>query len=175
MLICQSVFLSFRILVACAVVFFWIFWLEDQVLYSLSTSSFFFPLHLAGKIFWFIDVYFQKAIELVTKATEEDKKKNYPEALRLYEHGIDYFLHAIKCKLLFFFLQLVFECNPCIFMQFCSYFYLFSSKLGGARWMWFLESPFVLIEKRGKLAFFKSQFNFIYLFVYLFCRIFLFL
>ncbi|VDK46912.1 unnamed protein product [Anisakis simplex] len=39
---------------------------------------------------------FQKAIELVTKATEEDKKKNYQEALRLYEHGIDYFLHAIK-------------------------------------------------------------------------------
>ncbi|VDK73372.1 unnamed protein product [Litomosoides sigmodontis] len=38
----------------------------------------------------------QKAIELVTKATEEDKKKNYPEALRLYKHGIDYFLHAIK-------------------------------------------------------------------------------
>ncbi|VDN53364.1 unnamed protein product, partial [Dracunculus medinensis] len=36
------------------------------------------------------------AIELVTKATEEDKKKNYQEALRLYEHGIDYFLHAIK-------------------------------------------------------------------------------
>ncbi|VIO96402.1 Uncharacterized protein BM_BM6369 [Brugia malayi] len=38
----------------------------------------------------------QKAIELVTKATEEDKRKNYPEALRLYKHGIDYFLHAIK-------------------------------------------------------------------------------
>uniref|UniRef100_A0A0R3S426 MIT domain-containing protein n=1 Tax=Elaeophora elaphi TaxID=1147741 RepID=A0A0R3S426_9BILA len=38
----------------------------------------------------------QKAIELVTRATEEDKKKNYPEALRLYKHGIDYFLHAIK-------------------------------------------------------------------------------
>ncbi|VDD94996.1 unnamed protein product [Enterobius vermicularis] len=39
---------------------------------------------------------FSKAIELVTKATEEDKKKNYQEALRLYEHGVDYFLHAIK-------------------------------------------------------------------------------
>ncbi|XP_055709677.1 vacuolar protein sorting-associated protein 4 [Phlebotomus papatasi] len=38
----------------------------------------------------------QKAIELVTKATEEDKKKNYEEALRLYEHGVEYFLHAIK-------------------------------------------------------------------------------
>lgn len=40
----------------------------------------------------------QKAIDLVTKATEEDKNKNYAEALRLYEHGVEYFLHAIKCK-----------------------------------------------------------------------------
>ncbi|XP_031627015.1 vacuolar protein sorting-associated protein 4B [Contarinia nasturtii] len=38
----------------------------------------------------------QKAIDLVTKATEEDKNKNYAEALRLYEHGVEYFLHAIK-------------------------------------------------------------------------------
>jgi len=38
----------------------------------------------------------QKAIDLVTKATEEDKNKNYEEALRLYEHGVEYFLHAIK-------------------------------------------------------------------------------
>lgn len=38
----------------------------------------------------------QKAIELVTKATEEDKKKNYEEALRMYEHAVEYFLHAIK-------------------------------------------------------------------------------
>lgn len=38
-----------------------------------------------------------KAIELVTKATEEDRNKNYEEALRLYEHGVEYFLHAIKC------------------------------------------------------------------------------
>ena len=38
----------------------------------------------------------QKAIDLVTKATEEDQKKNYAEALRLYEHAVEYFLHAIK-------------------------------------------------------------------------------
>lgn len=38
----------------------------------------------------------QKAIELVTKATEEDKNKNYEEALKLYEHSVEYFLHAIK-------------------------------------------------------------------------------
>ena len=43
-------------------------------------------------------MYLQKAIDLVTKATEEDKNKNYEEALRLYEHSVEYFLHAIKCK-----------------------------------------------------------------------------
>ncbi|KAI6182194.1 Vesicle-fusing ATPase [Aphelenchoides bicaudatus] len=37
-----------------------------------------------------------KAIELVTKATEEDKKKNYREALKLYMNGCDYFLLALK-------------------------------------------------------------------------------
>lgn len=46
----------------------------------------------------------QKAIELVTKATEEDRNKNYEEALRLYEHGVEYFLHAIKCKYSTFYL-----------------------------------------------------------------------
>lgn len=38
----------------------------------------------------------QKAIDLVTRATDEDKNKNYAEALRLYEHGVEYFLHSIK-------------------------------------------------------------------------------
>lgn len=38
----------------------------------------------------------QKAIDLATKATEEDKNKNYAEALRLYEHAVEYFLHVIK-------------------------------------------------------------------------------
>lgn len=42
--------------------------------------------------------FLKKAIELVTKATEEDQKQNFQEALRLYEHGVEYFLHAIKCK-----------------------------------------------------------------------------
>lgn len=58
----------------------------------------------------------QKAIELVTKATEEDRNKNYEEALRLYEHGVEYFLHAIKCnrylvypKILCYFCQLLDE------------------------------------------------------------------
>ena len=40
----------------------------------------------------------QKAIDLVTKATEEDKNKNFEEALKLYEHGVEYFLHSIKCE-----------------------------------------------------------------------------
>uniref|UniRef100_A0A0N4Z9Q9 vesicle-fusing ATPase n=1 Tax=Parastrongyloides trichosuri TaxID=131310 RepID=A0A0N4Z9Q9_PARTI len=38
----------------------------------------------------------QKAIELVTKATEEDNKQNYKQALAFYDNGIQYFLHAIK-------------------------------------------------------------------------------
>lgn len=42
----------------------------------------------------------QKAIDLVTKATEEDRNKNYGEALRLYEHGVEHFLHAIKCTII---------------------------------------------------------------------------
>jgi len=41
---------------------------------------------------------YQKAIETVTKATEEDKLENFEEAARLYELGVQYFLHYIKCK-----------------------------------------------------------------------------
>lgn len=40
----------------------------------------------------------QKAIELVTKATAEDKAGNFEEALQLYENAVQYFLHAMKCK-----------------------------------------------------------------------------
>lgn len=36
----------------------------------------------------------------MTKACEEDKNKNYEEALKLYQHAVEYFLHAIKCKLI---------------------------------------------------------------------------
>jgi len=38
----------------------------------------------------------QNAIDIVKRATEEDKKQNYAEALKLYESGVEYFLHAIK-------------------------------------------------------------------------------
>ncbi|VDL16981.1 unnamed protein product [Hymenolepis diminuta] len=37
-----------------------------------------------------------RGIETVVRATEEDKKKNYDEALRLYQIGCDYMLHALK-------------------------------------------------------------------------------
>lgn len=38
----------------------------------------------------------QKAIEIVTRATQEDQKENYEEAFQLYQHGVEYFLHALK-------------------------------------------------------------------------------
>lgn len=38
----------------------------------------------------------EKAIELAKKATEEDNKKNYAEAWKLYENAVQYFLHALK-------------------------------------------------------------------------------
>lgn len=40
----------------------------------------------------------QKAIDLAQKASEEDKAKNYEEALHCYQAAIQYFLHVIKCK-----------------------------------------------------------------------------
>jgi len=36
------------------------------------------------------------AIQMVTRATEEDNKKNYVEALNLYQTGVQYFLESIK-------------------------------------------------------------------------------
>eukprot|EP01126_Amoeba_proteus_P055358 TRINITY_DN6861_c0_g1_i3.p1 TRINITY_DN6861_c0_g1~~TRINITY_DN6861_c0_g1_i3.p1 ORF type:complete len:435 (+),score=90.78 TRINITY_DN6861_c0_g1_i3:339-1643(+) len=40
--------------------------------------------------------FLTKAIELVKKATEEDKAQNYREALRLYELSLEYFVTALK-------------------------------------------------------------------------------
>lgn len=37
-----------------------------------------------------------KAIDFVKRATEEEKKSNFEEALRLYQTGIEYFLHSMK-------------------------------------------------------------------------------
>uniref|UniRef100_A0A673CKF4 vesicle-fusing ATPase n=1 Tax=Sphaeramia orbicularis TaxID=375764 RepID=A0A673CKF4_9TELE len=38
----------------------------------------------------------QKAIDLATKAAQEDKAQNYEEALRLYQAAVQYFLHVVK-------------------------------------------------------------------------------
>ncbi|XP_053570619.1 vacuolar protein sorting-associated protein 4B [Bombina bombina] len=38
----------------------------------------------------------QKAIDLASKASQEDKAGNYEEALRLYQHAVQYFLHVVK-------------------------------------------------------------------------------
>uniref|UniRef100_A0A8C8CEB5 vesicle-fusing ATPase n=1 Tax=Oncorhynchus tshawytscha TaxID=74940 RepID=A0A8C8CEB5_ONCTS len=37
-----------------------------------------------------------KAIDLASKAAQEDKAQNYDEALRLYQHAVQYFLHVVK-------------------------------------------------------------------------------
>uniref|UniRef100_A0A6I8T004 vesicle-fusing ATPase n=1 Tax=Xenopus tropicalis TaxID=8364 RepID=A0A6I8T004_XENTR len=37
-----------------------------------------------------------KAIDLASKASQEDKAGNYEEALRLYQHSVQYFLHVVK-------------------------------------------------------------------------------
>ncbi|XP_069814214.1 vacuolar protein sorting-associated protein 4B [Dendropsophus ebraccatus] len=38
----------------------------------------------------------QKAIDLASKASQEDKAGNYEEALRLYQSAVQYFLHVVK-------------------------------------------------------------------------------
>ncbi|XP_036296979.1 vacuolar protein sorting-associated protein 4B-like [Pipistrellus kuhlii] len=38
----------------------------------------------------------QKAIDLASKAAQEDKAGNDEEALRLYQHAVQYFPHAVK-------------------------------------------------------------------------------
>ena len=42
--------------------------------------------------------FLQKAIAIVTKATEEDNNKNYEEAFRLYQLSLEYFMTALKCE-----------------------------------------------------------------------------
>lgn len=45
-----------------------------------------------------MSLLFQKAIDLASKAAQEDKAQNYEEALRLYQAAVQYFLHVVKCK-----------------------------------------------------------------------------
>jgi len=40
--------------------------------------------------------FLQKAITIVTQATEADSKKDYSEAFRLYQHALEYFMTALK-------------------------------------------------------------------------------
>ena len=47
---------------------------------------------------WFLSPFKQKAIDLASKAAQEDKAGNYEEALQLYQHAVQYFLHVVKCK-----------------------------------------------------------------------------
>uniref|UniRef100_A0A4W2EC78 Vacuolar protein sorting 4 homolog B n=1 Tax=Bos indicus x Bos taurus TaxID=30522 RepID=A0A4W2EC78_BOBOX len=41
----------------------------------------------------------RKAIDLASKAAQEDKAGNYEEALQLYQHAVQYFLHVVKCAI----------------------------------------------------------------------------
>lgn len=38
----------------------------------------------------------KKAIDLATRASEEDKAENFEEAIKLYRHAVEYFLHYVK-------------------------------------------------------------------------------
>lgn len=49
-----------------------------------------------------LPVFKQKAIDLASKAAQEDKAGNYEEALQFYQHAVQYFLHIIKCKVIVF-------------------------------------------------------------------------
>ena len=73
--------------------------IESAFLYNFSSFTFY-DSNIISKPF-ILCVLAQKAIDLVTKATEQDKQKNYEEAQRLYEHGVQYFLHSLKCESLF--------------------------------------------------------------------------
>ncbi len=44
--------------------------------------------------------FLQRAIEIVTRATELDAQKNYSEALKNYEYACEHFLTALKCACL---------------------------------------------------------------------------
>jgi hypothetical protein len=46
--------------------------------------------------------FLRKAIEIVSKATEEDRKENFEEAYRLYQSSLEYFMTALKCMCLYF-------------------------------------------------------------------------
>lgn len=47
---------------------------------------------------FFFSFLFQKAIDLASKAAQEDKAQNYAEAFGLYQSAVQYFLHVMRCK-----------------------------------------------------------------------------
>ena len=49
----------------------------------------------------FVMFYIQEAIELVSLAVENDKNKNYEEAIKYYTSGIEQFMYAIQSNFLF--------------------------------------------------------------------------
>lgn len=42
---------------------------------------------------------FQRAIEIVQKAIDEDTNQNYAEAYKQYQNSLDYFMMALKCAI----------------------------------------------------------------------------
>lgn len=45
-----------------------------------------------------LKLLFQKAIDLASRAAQEDKAQNFAEALGLYQSAVQYFLHVVRCK-----------------------------------------------------------------------------
>ena len=39
----------------------------------------------------------QKAISIVQNAIDADTQQNFPEAVKLYQNALDYFMLALKC------------------------------------------------------------------------------
>lgn len=72
-----------------------ILFLKKQLFIWLCTSNLQLSFDFDGTI---LPVFEQKAIDLASKAAQEDKAGNYEEALQLYQHAVQYFLHVIKCK-----------------------------------------------------------------------------
>lgn len=77
----------------CIVVLYWNTILNPNILKKLQRAKFcvceFYSVE-------FILKFAQRGVNLVTKASEEEKKNSYTEALRLYEEGVESFLLAIR-------------------------------------------------------------------------------
>uniref|UniRef100_A0A672HH96 vesicle-fusing ATPase n=1 Tax=Salarias fasciatus TaxID=181472 RepID=A0A672HH96_SALFA len=53
--------------------------------------------HNLNFLFFHLEILFiSKAIDLASKAAQEDKAQNFEEALRLYQAAVQYFLHVVK-------------------------------------------------------------------------------